>query len=803
MRESDSDGPTMVGGSGDRPVDWKKLKQDAGTQLSYFKALSVVFNAVKANKVDGAKRATDLQLQLSTFAGRGSSEFLADVLAMLTAIKPAATSLVAAYPVFKAEAETRSARYRSVNLAVDAIEKDLNDKYVDYEADKAKYDKYHADVRYAKEHPQPSRGWGGDDSRATKPPVRTDSGIRIGPAGGFPDNEVDYDALVMGTLYKDARMLVVLKFAKEYKIDKFPLEYKNGASDRAALREGLDAVRAHIAGASQFDRPTPEMFVERIDDVHSDAGMAAHAQIQSVETNKVKEFAAETAIGNLTGRFGGKLVDALGPLLSAIDDWTRQAGGSDAQAPAAAAETARTAASLRAVSEGVERLRASFLSSVGGVNAAALSAALTSLEVQIAALDERRLAAPPRAAGAMSSKADGMGIGHGLGIKGELLAPGRASAGGFLFRRIDPVRVARYVEQATRFDELASLYRTSEISNQRQAFEKDVAQQEHDAEGLKASLKADGGLAAEPGVVELKLRSLGDARVAAVACFDKQVRAAIASYVSLHRRFMTQQHGEAARYMQYWRTIAKDSPGKDPQVDRWLNEHGEKLSEIARTAHGRLAVAVLADVQAVLSAASKASGVVRLDDRQYAKVSKTLDDLGSWVLRESGRVDRLYAVGSQSLLEALLEPEVLVVYALKLLRVLVAWLATWLASRAFQAMYRQRVYAQDDPPPHPAVFVAMMLGVDAAAHAVVGVLLVAAKSVWHVDAIVIRLWAFDWAFVTAAVAAIALVVAQVVYSKRYFRYKYEGERGIRAMQEMVFCIYCVMIPVPFFRLTFG
>ena len=97
----------------------------------------------------------------------------------------------------------------------------------------------------------------------------------------------------------------------------------------------------------------------------------------------------------------------------------------------------------------------------------------------------------------------------------------------------------------------------------------------------------------------------------------------------------------------------------------------------------------------------------------------------------------------------------------------------------------------------------MMLGVDAAAHAVIGVLLMAAKSVWHVDAIVLRLWAVDWAFVTAAVAAISLVVAQVVYSKRYFRYKYEGERGIRAMQEMVFCVYCVLIPVPFFRLTLG
>jgi hypothetical protein len=103
----------------------------------------------------------------------------------------------------------------------------------------------------------------------------------------------------------------------------------------------------------------------------------------------------------------------------------------------------------------------------------------------------------------------------------------------------------------------------------------------------------------------------------------------------------------------------------------------------------------------------------------------------------------------------------------------------------------------------------MILALDAALHAAVAVALLSASHVFKtednsfpVDGSLVSAWALDWAAATAAVAVLALLLGSVVQSKKYFRYKYEGERGIRALRDMIFYVYCVTVPVPFFRLTF-
>ena len=124
--------------------------------------------------------------------------------------------------------------------------------------------------------------------------------------------------------------------------------------------------------------------------------------------------------------------------------------------------------------------------------------------------------------------------------------------------------------------------------------------------------------------------------------------------------------------------------------------------------------------------------------------------------------------------------------------------------------YRRRWKQTGELPPHPALLVAMMLGLDAALHAIVLAVLFTAKGIFKapdndfpIDGALITLFGVDYALVTFAIGALALVIAAVVRSKKYFRYKYEGERGIRAMREMVFYVYCVMTPIPFYRVAHG
>ena len=792
----------MTGGGGD-DLDWKKLKESATHHLLAFSGMITVFQKLHDDKMEGCRMLPIAKQKYSI--SKLDTEFFRQLITLLANAELPAKKFSLAYAKFKSLADSRNAKYTQVAEALAAIEKY---RAYDYESSKRAYE---GRIRSA---PTGSllgyQGYQTQQNSALTGSATVDHALGISGTnprpGEFPLHDA-YWAALCKHMAKEPRYSAVRDFIKNHDraVDQDPRTFEALNALVEAVRTKLEEARSH-----RYDRPTPDMLLERLSEIQSDGDMGASEDISAFSAEDAALFTSELTMGHLFGPMGRALLDALEPLLSALREWAGAAADKAGLSPAAAADLARMASTIKQVVDCSEQLRSHLIRSVSTNGSAVANEVLrlTSL-VSSAALDERVLSSPPRTMAAASAKHDGLGFGHGLGAKGELRPPGRGQgsgsgdATGFLFRRIDPVRVARYVEQSGRFLELSTNFHNSDIGAQRATVSAEVQRQDKDAAALAASGADDGGVGVEPGVVKLKLKRLGDERVTTVKRFVKHVRNSVSTYVTLHRRFMTQQHGEGARYMQYWRTVGKVSPAKDQQVGEWLDEHERTMTELAKVSRRRLALDARAEVEAVLQIVSAAESQVRLDEAQMREAGDELDELSAWMLRQSARVERLYQVGSQSLVDSLLEPEVVAMYSFKALRVLIAWLATSFASRAFQAVYRQRVYARDDPPPHPAAFVAMILGADAAAHVLFGVVLLAARHVWGIDVALLRMWAIDWAIVTAAVAAVSLVIAQVVYSKRFFRYKYEGERGIRAMQELVFCVYCVAVPMPFFRLTFG
>ncbi|MFB6197955.1 MAG: hypothetical protein ABEI52_06770, partial [Halobacteriaceae archaeon] len=58
----------------------------------------------------------------------------------------------------------------------------------------------------------------------------------------------------------------------------------------------------------------------------------------------------------------------------------------------------------------------------------------------------------------------------------------------------------------------------------------------------------------------------------------------------------------------------------------------------------------------------------------------------------------------------------------------------------------------------------------------------------------------DYLFSTITIFSLAAIVAEVVQKKKYFRFRYEGERGVRALSTMVFYTSLITLFVPFYRL---
>jgi hypothetical protein len=295
------------------------------------------------------------------------------------------------------------------------------------------------------------------------------------------------------------------------------------------------------------------------------------------------------------------------------------------------------------------------------------------------------------------------------------------------------------------------------------------------------------------------------AKVDAMRNFCAMVKRFVGSYVAAHTAFLTKRHHDGMEYMDYWQSMKGTLPPDQKDVVGLLENYQELRKGVLKSAVERLGTA-RANVASVFSPKNLGG----LDNEDSVRVEEHFEKLLLWMIDQVDRLRRVYTLGAPSFLDSVADPQTLVIYALKGFRVLAAWYALKLAGGIFQGMYDRRVYTQEEEPPSPAVFVAMFLVADVTINLAVLLTLLFAKHLFKrvdndfpIDGSLLSAWAFDYGMTTAVVAVVALIVGQVIRKKKYFRYKYEGDRGIRAMRQMLLYVVCVILFVPFFRLAYG
>ena len=403
---------------------------------------------------------------------------------------------------------------------------------------------------------------------------------------------------------------------------------------------------------------------------------------------------------------------------------------------------------------------------------------------------------------------------------------GAVGAAGFLYRSIDQMRVFRYLEQAQRFDDEAQdsqlgVFVTTQAGRLTSTLQDLTRQADEIKKGARDDAGGDPDGPTTPGEVALRLRQLGAAKVAAIKSFVRGIRGSAQTHASLHMRFVAERHGEGLRYMRYWEDILKDGGGGDAaaikdafgvddDTSRAITEHNKVVKKLAVDAVAMFVDTVRAEVIKAQRGALTSSDEPRLEDAQLADANASMNRLAEWLVERAENVEETYLSGTPSLTESLTESRTLMLYGLKALRLAIASASLGVAAGTFQGMYERNVYTLDGPPPSPAILVAMALGLDAALHVIVLLVLYTAMRVFKapdndfpIDAALLWTWSHDYVAVTVAVGVLSLIVGEVVRSKKYFRFKYEGERGIRAMRELMWYVYCVMLPIPFYRLTAG
>lgn len=147
-----------------------------------------------------------------------------------------------------------------------------------------------------------------------------------------------------------------------------------------------------------------------------------------------------------------------------------------------------------------------------------------------------------------------------------------------------------------------------------------------------------------------------------------------------------------------------------------------------------------------------------------------------------------------------------VVYILKFLRIFVVAGALYLASKTFQARYVTAVFVNNEPPPNLMGFILTFVVIEAIFMALIMFIIMlltktlAMNEVFPITDEVFELFLFDSFVASAITAVLGLLLAMVVTKKKYFRYRTDGLRAIRSMQEMMLNVAIVTSLLPYFIL---
>jgi hypothetical protein len=425
---------------------------------------------------------------------------------------------------------------------------------------------------------------------------------------------------------------------------------------------------------------------------------------------------------------------------------------------------------------------------------------------EIASLNKLILTKPSVvAAGAKLAFANkGVAYSPGMGV-----SPGEGAAtstvDGFMYRTLDKHRLRTYLFQLQSFEKVVSDDRvTRNVINLKTLLE--ARHQELDAKYASGKANAD-PLAAH----DLK-RSVRNAKLMSYHDYGKQVRRAVTQVVAQHTTFMLHRHRDAIAYVNYWDNMKDADIVVDEVAREDIDTYKDTVKLIVTQARKLITEEVRNSVRQAFKTTDEKKGEsgVLLDNMQEEEVQQVATELMLWLGEQGDYVGDLYMHGNTGTLDMVLDPRFVTIYGLKLIRVFSAWYALRVAGALFQKMYDDKVYARDDDPPSTLKFIGMFMAIDLAINAVIGTVLLLVTHVFKsidntfpVDAAMIMAWGFDYVTSTAIIAGMAVVIGQVIEKKKYFRYKYEGDRGVRAMQQMVMYVYGIMLFVPFFRLMSG
>ncbi|MEW5315128.1 MAG: hypothetical protein WDW38_006578 [Sanguina aurantia] len=269
---------------------------------------------------------------------------------------------------------------------------------------------------------------------------------------------------------------------------------------------------------------------------------------------------------------------------------------------------------------------------------------------------------------------------------------------------------------------------------------------------------AEGSFGALDGLRAQRVRIL-------LTCLTR-VRGMLTRHRDRHVMFALRHNRSALRYMSFWRGAGM------PKAASMTNEYFDKLA--AATEKGK---AQCEEITKALEAMMGKEDTYRgMTDEDIERTSDQLEALRMYRAECMGRISLAHSVPSTFLDQFMTDSHVHLIYALKVVRLALAYLAMRIATGAFSRIYASNVYIKNVDPPSPLLFLAIFFAVDAAVNLALLTILYSASKIFKsptnefpIDGYLLTAWCVDIVCVELAMLGIGVAFANIISTKKAFR----------------------------------
>lgn len=283
-------------------------------------------------------------------------------------------------------------------------------------------------------------------------------------------------------------------------------------------------------------------------------------------------------------------------------------------------------------------------------------------------------------------------------------------------------------------------------------------------------------------------------------------RNVIRKYAQLHFDFATKKIGRKLKYIRLWQENPeyrgfidndKDILGMMDEVDGRINDIIKSVHDFYEDEFRRTVINQMDRFNLTM--------VIDTDDKHalIERRQKVLDDMTVMY----NKIFYFYN-DKVTLMDIILDSQFLLMYLFKIISFFSFVVSLFFAEKFFSEMYMKAVYADSKDPPNIHVFLGILMALHMGFMLFILVVLLLLMFLFKtstnnfvINTYFIKNFLLDYVMTAIIIVIVGLIVGTIVQKKRYFRYKTEGLRGIRALKELMSLLGIVVFVIPYFYIV--